>query len=196
MTSVPESVEEILNGLVADVVELVTSPLGGSLGPAITHAAARLEALRPKAPMGGEVEEALREAFLAGADQGHATGAHANIYARNAMDALAQGPKEEGDAPPSWPTRGHVAAIVREVRNNTIDTPDAVDKLLALFPAQPPSLTFSDEQVERAARAHYAHTRPQFPAENEMFWDHGLEREDREPFIAAMRAALSTLEPK
>ena len=39
-------------------------------------------------PSREEIEEALREAFLAGADQGHATGAHANIYARNGMDAL------------------------------------------------------------------------------------------------------------
>jgi hypothetical protein len=47
----------------------------------------------PHRPSREEIEEALREAFLAGADQDHATGALANIYARNTVDALFHGEK-------------------------------------------------------------------------------------------------------
>lgn len=96
--------------------------------------------------------------------------------AKERLAALAQGPKEEGPAPTSWPTREEV--IYRVLRyyklTNLIDDEgepyplvDAVSNpapatiasgeeqlrfladevAAALFPAQPPSLTFSDEKA-------------------------------------------------
>lgn len=103
MTSVPESVEGILGRLALEVALEVLASDRNATAPnysaAIARAVSRLEALRPKAPMGGEVNPNLLELALAEFRGGlSATGTIAPISKASVsviLAALAQ-PKEEG----------------------------------------------------------------------------------------------------